>query len=187
MILTKQDLKKYIEEDCLANVGKRKINPIIYIIGLLCRKENYLVVRYLKALRKRELHTNNNSLYNRIARLYYRFKQNRLGFKYGLLIHPNITGYGLTIRHLQGGVIINCKSMGNYCRVNGGVVVGNKDSQDNISTIGNNVRLSIGSKVIGKVTIGDNAIVAPNSVVIKDVLENTIVSGVPAQIVKRLL
>lgn len=77
--------------------------------------------------------------------------------------------------------------MGNYCRVNGGVVVGNKDSQDNISTIGNNVRLSIGSKVIGKVTIGDNAIVAPNSVVIKDVPENTIVSGVPAQIVKRLL
>lgn len=40
------------------------------------------------------------------------------------------------------------------------------------------------SKIIGKIKIGDNAVVCPNSVVIKDVPANAIVSGVPAQIVK---
>ena len=84
-----------------------------------------------------------------------------------------------------GGIIINCKSVGNYCSANAGVVVGNKDGQDNIATIGNNVKLSVGCKVIGKITIGDNVIVAPNSVVIKDVPANCIVSGVPATIIKQ--
>ncbi len=76
--------------------------------------------------------------------------------------------------------------MGENCRINGGVVVGNKDSQANIAVIGNNVRLSIGCKIIGKIFIGDNAIVAPNSVVIKDVPSGAVVSGVPAIIIKKM-
>ena len=47
------------------------------------------------------------------------------------------------------------------------------------------VELAIGAKVIGKVAIGDNVIVAPNSVVIKDVPSDVVVSGVPAVIIKR--
>lgn len=50
--------------------------------------------------------------------------------------------------------------------------------------IGNNVDLSVGCKVIGGVNIGDNVIVAPNTVVVKDIPANAIVSGVPAQILK---
>ena len=75
--------------------------------------------------------------------------------------------------------------MGTGCIVSTGVIVGNKDSQDNRAIIGNNVNLSVGCKVIGKVTIGDNVIVAPNSVVIKDVPANAVVSGVPAVIIKQ--
>ena len=74
--------------------------------------------------------------------------------------------------------------MGDYCIVTGGVVVGNKGSQDNRAIIGDHVELTLGSKVIGKVTIGDYAIVAPNSVVIKDVPSKAVVSGVPAKIIK---
>ena len=74
--------------------------------------------------------------------------------------------------------------MGNYCSVNAGVVVGNKDSQENIATIGNNVKLNVGCKIIGKISIGDNVIVAPNSVVVKDIPNNAIVSGIPAIILK---
>lgn len=74
--------------------------------------------------------------------------------------------------------------MGDFCTVSAGVVVGNKGAQDNRATIGNNVELTIGCKIIGKIKIGDNAVVCPNSVVIKDVTANAIVSGVPAQIVK---
>ncbi len=49
--------------------------------------------------------------------------------------------------------------------------------------IGDNVDLSVGSKIIGKVRIGNNTIVAPNSVVVKDCPENSIVSGVPAKVI----
>ena len=48
--------------------------------------------------------------------------------------------------------------------------------------IGNNVDMTIGSKIIGGVTIGSNVIVAPNSVVVKDVPDNAVVSGIPAKI-----
>ena len=74
--------------------------------------------------------------------------------------------------------------MGDFCSVSSGVVVGNKGSQDNRAFIGNHVELTVGSKVIGKVVIGNNAIIAPNSVVIKDVPDNAVVSGVPAKIIK---
>lgn len=74
--------------------------------------------------------------------------------------------------------------MGNYCGANVGVLVGNKDSIHKIATIGNNVSLSAGAKVIGDVTIGNNCIVAPNAVVTKDVPDNCIVGGVPARIIK---
>lgn len=76
--------------------------------------------------------------------------------------------------------------MGSNCRVAGGVVVGNKDSQENRAHIGNCVQLTLGAKIIGKVTLGDNVVVAPNSVVVKDVLPNSIVSGIPAKVIKVL-
>lgn len=184
MIKTKTDLKDYICADCKANIGTDKINIIKYIAGIFYKQENILAYRYLKTLRKREYYLNNKSFFHNFFQLYYRIKLNRLGFYYGIQIHPNIVGKGLTIRHLHGGIIINCKSMGENCRINGGVVVGNKDSQANIAVIGNNVRLSIGCKIIGKIVVGDNAIVAPNSVVIKDVPSGAVVSGVPAIIIK---
>lgn len=53
-----------------------------------------------------------------------------------------------------------------------------------MAIIGDNVDLTIGCKVIGGVHIGNNVIVAPNSVVVKDVPNNAIVSGIPAKILK---
>lgn len=82
-----------------------------------------------------------------------------------------------------GGIIINCKSIGYHCTANIGVIVGN-NSKGGLPIIGNNVDLTIGCKVIGDVCVGDNVIVAPNSVVIKDVPNNAVVSGVPAKILK---
>lgn len=74
--------------------------------------------------------------------------------------------------------------MGNYCAVNTNVLCGNKHTAEQIPTIGNNVDLTTGCKIIGAVTIGDNAVVAPNAVVVKDVPENAIVGGIPAKIIK---
>lgn len=75
--------------------------------------------------------------------------------------------------------------MGNYCVVNSGVVIGVKTGVERGPIIGNHVELTTGCKVIGDVVIGDNAIVAPNSVVVKDVEQGTVVSGVPAKFLKQ--
>lgn len=95
-----------------------------------------------------------------------------------------MVGPGLYIPHL-GGIIINCLKMGRNCSVNKGVVIGNKKGQNNRASIGDGCWFTLGCKVIGKVSIGDNVIVCQNSVVVKDVENNSIVSGIPAKLIKR--
>lgn len=175
MIKSKLDLKEYIAAD-------RKVNGMEshYLLKLLYGNDNARAFRYLKSLRRLEYALNSKSIFYH----YWRWYNRHLSLKYGITLFPNTIGKGLRLPHLVGGVILNCKQMGDWCTVNGGVVVGNKGKQENIATIGSHVDLAIGCKVIGKVTIGDNAVVAPNSVVVKDVPANAVVSGVPAQIIK---
>lgn len=111
----------------------------------------------------------------------------RLGFKYNLRIPENICGYGLSILHIAGcgGCLINAKKVGNYVKLQTGVLLGNTNHSENEKPIiGNNVGFGPGAKVLGKVTIGDNCFVAANAVVVKDVPDNAIVGGVPAKIIK---
>ena len=175
MIRSRRDLKDDILADRDANLLGR-----FWFLKWLYGNENARVYVYLKTLRHLEYSINTKSTFKH----WYRFLERRIGLKYNISIVPNTVGKGLYIPHLIGGVIINCKAMGDYCVVNGGCVVGNKDSQDNRAIIGNHVELTLGCKVIGKVVIGDYAIIAPNSVVIKDAPERAVLSGVPAKIVK---
>lgn len=176
MINTKNELKSYISQDKKANHMEHH-----YLLKLLYGNDSARAFRYLKSLRRLEYYSNINN----ILRHWYRFINRRLGLKYNIFIVPNTVGPGLYLPHLQGGIIINPKSMGANCIVGPMVVIGNKDSQENTPTIGNNVEMAVGCKVIGKVTIGDGVIVAPNSVVIKDVEKGAIVSGIPAQLIKK--
>lgn len=73
--------------------------------------------------------------------------------------------------------------MGHYCTINSGVIIGT-NRRGELAEIGDNVDICIGSKVIGGVKVGNNVIIAPNSVVVKDLPDNTIVSGVHATILK---
>lgn len=76
--------------------------------------------------------------------------------------------------------------MGCHCTVNAGVVVGIKTTIDTRPTIGDNVDLCIGAKIIGNIHIGSGSVVAPNSVVITNVNDFEVVSGVPAKVIKRI-
>lgn len=88
--------------------------------------------------------------------------------------------------HLSGGggLLINAKSVGNYCGFNTGVLIGNNGSQENRPNIGDHVAFGPGAKAFGSITIENNVFVAPNAVVVKNVPENCIVGGVPAKIIK---
>ena len=139
--------------------------------------------RYLKSLRKYEYYLNTHSFW----RFWYRFKNRRIGAKYNIAITPNTVGYGLKLPHLEQGVIINCASMGNHCIVNSGVVLGHKGPGMNVKKpiVGNNVNFCVGCKIIGDISIGDNVLVAPNSVVVKDVPANSVVAGIPAKVINQ--
>ncbi len=182
MIKTKEDLREYINAD-RARYHTRKPR----FLGAILNDEAYYVTKFLYCLRKLEYYSNNRaSLFQKINYIYWFLRHRHLENKYGIRIAPNVVGKGLYIPHFAGGVIINAIQVGDSCIVNSGVVIGNKHLPLNKPIIGNNVEITIGSKIIGKVIIGNNVIIAPNSVVIKDVPNNTVVSGVPAKVIKTL-
>lgn len=180
MIITKKDLREYIQAD-RARYSLRKFS----ILGRLLNDESYYVTKFLYALRHLEYYTNNSGcLLYKIPYIYWFLKHRHLELRLGIRIAPNIIGKGLYIPHIVGGVIINALRVGDNCTVNAGVIIGNKAHSENKPIIGNNVEITIGSKVIGKIRLGNNVIVAPNSVVIHDVPDNAVVSGIPAKIIK---
>lgn len=186
MIQNKQDLKFYLEEDCYANIGTRKISWFKLLIKKIYRSDSGMAYDYLRCLRKYEYALNTHkSLYGKIYVAWRRFLWHRASYKYNLIIYPNTVGYGLYIPHIiGGGIIINCQSMGCYCVANANILVGNKETNENRATIGDYVNICTGAKVIGKVHIGNNVTIAPNAVVVKDVCDNYIVGGVPAKNIK---
>jgi len=188
MIESKQDLHFYIAEDSKRNLQGKSISFLKYYTKLFIGVEDVCACHYLKCLRKYEYAINcRKGLIAKFFRIYYKTRHMWLSVRYHLWIPPNTVGYGIWLLHFRsgGGIILNASSMGNYCSANAFVVVGNKDSQDNTAIIGDNVTLTLGAKVIGKVYIGNNVLIAPNSVVVKDVPDNCVVSGIPAMIIKK--
>lgn len=187
MIITKKDLEYYLQEDALANINRKKVSFFYYWLNILYKNEHYLALRYLRSVRKLEYAINvlqNKGMLGKLYFYYSKFQHHRIGYKYSLKINPNTVGPGLKIAHVIGGLIIGPESMGAHCIVSSGVVIGTKKGASSRPVIGNNCEIAVGSKVIGAVTIGNNAIVAPNSVVVRDVPPYAVVSGIPAKIIK---
>ena len=184
MIQSKKDLVYYIREDTKANIKRESCSWLRLYINVWYGNDSYRFLQYMQALRKYEYALNClSSPIGRIRKIYAKVRYHKLGTKINVNIPPNVVGYGFRVPHLVGGVIINCISVGYNCTVNAGVIVGN-NKRGGMAVIGNNVDLTIGCKVIGSVHIGNNVIVAPNSVVVKDVPDNAVVSGIPAKIIK---
>ncbi len=100
-----------------------------------------------------------------------------------LYIYTPVIGAGLFIQH-GFSTIITAKSIGENCWINQQVTIGFVEGSD-CPTIGNNVKITAGAKVLGSVTLGDNAVIGANAVVVKNVPPNCTVVGVPAYIVRR--
>ena len=85
-------------------------------------------------------------------------------------------------------IIINKDaSIGNFCTIYPEVCIGKKENGE-VPKIGNHCYIGIGAKIIGKVIVPDNSIIAPNAVVIKCSECNSVVlGGVPAKILKVLM
>lgn len=90
-------------------------------------------------------------------------------------------GPGLFIMH-GDGTFVSAIKIGENCWINQQVTIGYTNETD-IPSIGNNVRILAGAKVLGKVSVGDNVTIGANTVVINDVPSNATVMGVPAKVV----
>ncbi|MEW6624974.1 MAG: serine O-acetyltransferase EpsC [Bacillota bacterium] len=109
-------------------------------------------------------------------------------FLTGIEIHPGAKiGDGFFIDHGMGIVIGETTEIGDNVSLYQGVTLGGtgKEKGKRHPTIGNNVVISTGAKVLGSITIGDNVKIGAGSVVLKDVPPNCTVVGVPGRIVKQ--
>ncbi len=106
----------------------------------------------------------------------------------GIEIHPGATiGRRLVIDHGTGVVIGETTEIGDDVLIYQGVTLGGtgKDTGKRHPTIGNNVMISAGAKVLGPFKIGDNSRVAAGAVVLAEVPPNSTVVGVPARVVRQ--
>ncbi|MGH7892267.1 MAG: serine O-acetyltransferase [Thermodesulfobacteriota bacterium] len=104
----------------------------------------------------------------------------------GVEIHPGaVIGKGFFIDHGMGVVIGETSEIGENVTIYHGVTLGGTSftKGKRHPTIGNNVTIGAGAKILGPLTIGDNSKVGANSVVIRDVPPNSTVVGIPGSVV----
>jgi len=106
----------------------------------------------------------------------------------GVEIHPGATiSHGLFIDHGMGVVIGETTIIDEHVTLFQGVTLGGtgKETGKRHPTIGKNVVIGAGAKVLGDITVGDNCYVGANAVILKDVPANSTVVGVPGHITKQ--
>lgn len=109
-------------------------------------------------------------------------------FTTGIEIHPGAQlGSGVFIDHGSGVVIGETAVVGDHCVIYQGATLGGtgKETGKRHPTLGKNVMVGCGARVLGPITIGDNVKIAANAVVLSDLPANSTAVGVPARIVKR--
>lgn len=126
-------------------------------------------------------------LYNKNHKLIARYISEKAKRKTGTEIHPGAKiGKGLFIDHGTGVVIGETAIIGDNVTMFHGVTLGGtgKEKGKRHPTIGNNVFIGSGAKLLGNITIGDNVKIGANAVILKDVPSDTTIVGVPGKIVR---
>lgn len=135
-------------------------------------------------------------LMHRVAHFFYRrklflaarFISQFSRFLTGIEIHPGARiGEGFFIDHGSGVVIGETTEIGDNVTIYQGVTLGGtgKEKGKRHPTIGNNVVISTGAKILGSFTVGDNSKIGAGSVVLKAVPPNSTVVGVPGKVVSK--
>ncbi|MGN0559255.1 MAG: serine O-acetyltransferase EpsC [Acutalibacteraceae bacterium] len=126
-------------------------------------------------------------LYKHNLKFLARWVSQRSRHKTGIEIHPGATiGKGLFIDHGMGVVIGETTIIGDNCTIYQNVTLGGtgKDHGKRHPTLGNNVLVGAGAKVLGPFKVGDNARIAAGAVVLNEIPPNSTAVGVPARVVK---
>lgn len=146
--------------------------------------EVFLYPSFKAVLRHRIAHWMYQHKWYFLARWY----SQRTARKTGIEIHPGAQiGKGFFIDHGSGVIIGETTIIGDNVTLYQGVTLGGtgKEHGKRHPTIGDNVMISAGAKVLGSFTVGENSKIGAGSVVLKEVPPNSTVVGVPGRVVKR--
>ncbi len=135
-------------------------------------------------------------LWYRAGHFFYRHKRYLIArlfsqcgrFFTGIEIHPGAQiGKGLLIDHGAGVVIGETAVIGDDCTIYQGATLGGtgKDKGKRHPTLGNNVMVGAGAKILGPFKVGDNSRIAAGAVVLEEIPENATAVGVPARVVRQ--
>ncbi len=174
MIKTKADLYDYLNRDKIALRCKDLSHP---------RMGRDEIWRFEILLRYMEYYTNNKKgIINNILYLYYKFKFHRMSVKLGFSIPVNVFGKGLSIAH-YGSLVVNSNAkIGNNCRIQENVTIGSTGGSSKAPSIGDNVFIASGARIIGDIVIANNVAIGANAVVTKSFMEEGItIAGIPAK------
>lgn len=133
------------------------------------------------------LHRPAHWLYNHKFFFTARFISQLARFLTGIEIHPGAKlGHGILIDHGSGVVIGETAEVGDNCTIYQGATLGGtgKDKGKRHPTIGSNVLIGSGAKVLGPLKVADNCKIASNAVLLNDLDESSTAVGVPARVVR---
>lgn len=134
------------------------------------------------------IHRFSHFLFTHRIKLLARMLSQLMRFLTGIEIHPGaIIGQGLFIDHGMGVVIGETTEIGDNCTIYQGATLGGtgKDCGKRHPTIGDNVVISAGAKVLGPFKVGNNSKIGAGAVVLKEVPPDSTVVGVPGRVVRR--
>lgn len=150
-------------------------------------RNSFEVVLLYSGLHALMLHRPAYWLYNHRLFFLARFVSQIARFITGIEIHPGAkVGRGVFIDHGSGLVIGETAEVGDGCTLYQGVTLGGtgKECGKRHPTLGKNVTVGAGAKILGPFKIGDNAKIASNAVVLKEIPPNATAVGVPAKVVR---
>lgn len=141
------------------------------------------IKKFLKFLRKCQF--SQSRLFLLINRYIFRRIKQKMNIE---LFGKTDIGYGLYIGHPFGITINDGAKIGNNCNIHRGVLIGqeNRGERKGVPTIGNMVWIGINAVIVGKITIGNNVLIAPGAFVNFDVPDNSIVLGNPGKIISKV-
>lgn len=176
MIHNYEEYKNFVKSDYERNREHCGKNDKILL------EHSYYIMKFLKLLRKDEFYSNSRKIIHKIMKLIIRRKRNRLGVKLGFTIPINTFGKGLIIWHYGNIVVNGYAHIGNNCTLHGDNCIGNDGSRLEAPTIGDNVDIGVGAKIIGNIHIASNIKIGAGAVVVNSFYEEGItIVGVPAR------
>ena len=177
MIRTKKELDFYIKADYMMNRGYFKPSVLSRLRSLIF--PDY-IMNYLVHMRKADYYSHLEGGGNVIGS-YHRMKQRKLGIKLGFSIACDAFGYGLVIPHYGTIVVGGDNKIGNYAVLHTSTCITNGKK-----IIGDGLYVSTGAKLTTLEHLGNNIMIAANSVVTKSCDENgVLLAGMPASVKKK--